>query len=232
MFRLRPPAQCAILGVLVAALLAGCGSENPDVTTTGAASSSTEASTTAHTATDPEPSVETATTAPNSALQADEVVLDTSVFFGPHRYDLGTATLAPTDGGGEVRVDVIAENISDETFDPPGSAVWLSVGDLAAGYSPDNLESTPARAKVGGDLVFTVDETFTMSVAVLHFGELTENSSLVPLNGDPTTTYAVKDVTPPAAASGDMWTITPAPSPFMPRTCGAATRWMQVRASW
>lgn len=209
MFRSRPPTQCAILGVLFAALLAGCGSENPDVSTPKAASSVTQAPAAPPTIADPEPSVETNTTAPDSALQAEEVVLDTSVFFGPHRYELGTATLVPTDGGGELRIDVIAENVSDETFDPAGSKVWLSVGDLAAGYSQDNLDSTPAKAKVGGDLVFTVDETFTMSAAALHFGELTENSSLVPLNGDLATTYPAKSITPPAEASGDMWTVTP-----------------------
>ncbi len=59
----------------------------------------------------------------SSVLQAEEVALDTSVIFGAHRYDPGTATLVPTDGGGELRIDVIAENVSDETFDPAGNKV-------------------------------------------------------------------------------------------------------------
>lgn len=212
MFRSRTATRCVLPGVVIAAFLAGCGGEDPDVTTPATAATTTDnamPSTATASEASPEAPATSEATAPDSALQAGEVALDASVYFGPHRYDLGTATLEPTDGGGELRVDVVAENISERTADPAGNAVWLSINDLAAGYSADTLSSTPAKAKVAGDLMFDVDETFVMDEAVLHFGELTENSSLVPLNGGPVTTRAAKDVTPPSAASDEMWTITP-----------------------
>ncbi len=184
---------------MIAAPLAGCGSKNPDVTTPGVASATSAVGAMTSMSAEPAPTVEapvaSAATAPDSALQAKEVALDTSVYFGPHRYDVGSATLEPTDGGGELRVDVVAENISEQTSDPAGSAVWSSVNDLAAGYSADNLSSTPAKAKVAGDPTFDVDETFVVDEAVLHFGELTENLSLVPLGGDPATTQPATEVT-------------------------------------
>ncbi len=65
---------------------------------------------------------------------------------------------------------------------------------MAAGYSQDNLDSAPAKAKVGGDLVFTIDETFTMSAAVLHFGDLTEKSSLVPTIAPSAVTVHAQDL--------------------------------------
>ncbi len=101
------------------------------------------------------------------------------------------------------------ENLSDEAATPRGSDVWFSLNDLASGYSSNNFDATPPKAKVAGNLEFFVDEQFEMDSAVLHFGELTENDSTVPLNGDTVSTAEAQQIDPPAAGSNAKWTITP-----------------------
>ncbi|MGB3186503.1 MAG: hypothetical protein WBG36_14140 [Ornithinimicrobium sp.] len=199
------PSHYGLASLVALALLAGCGSEDPDVEAAAATTSE---------ATEPPPTVkatdvETETTTPDSELQAQEVPLDTSVWWGQHRYDLGTARLEPEDGGGVLRVDVLAESLSDNNSDPNGAGVWLAVNDLAAGYSADNLTATPPLAKVSGDLEFRVEEDFDVDNAVLYFGELNENYSSVPLDGEGATTVEPVEVDPPPEASGDLWTFTP-----------------------
>ncbi|CAN5615269.1 hypothetical protein BH23ACT6_BH23ACT6_15240 [soil metagenome] len=199
------PLRYGLAGVLAFSLLAGCGSDDPEVE--AAAPTSSEA-------TEPTPTVEseeveTVTTEPDTALHTQEVALDASVWWTRHRFDLGTARVEPEDGGGYLRVDVLAENVSEEQADPAGSDVWLAVNDLAAGYSADNLSATPPLAKVSGDLEFWVEEDFDLDNAVLYFGELTENYSTVPLNGEAATTMESVEVDPPEAASGDLWTFEP-----------------------
>lgn len=196
---------------LILALLAGCGSEEPVVSAVTPTTAETQQPASAT-----EPAVESTTetttettTEADTELTAAEAPIDASVFWGPHRYDLGTAVLEPADGGGYLRVDVLVENVSEETFDPNGGGVWLAVNDLAAGYSADNLPSTPPQAKVAGDLEFFVDEEFEMDNAVLHFGELTQNSSTVALNGDDVATQESVSIDPPAGGANEMWEIAP-----------------------
>ncbi len=202
---IQVPAFRALTATLAVALLAGCGSDDPQVS---AAAPTTSDSEDTPSPTDPEPATATPTEAA-SALTAQEVALDSSVFWGPHRYDLGTATLEPADGGGTLTVDATVENLSDESFDPNGGDIWLARDDLAGGYSADNFDPTPPQAKVSGDLEWFVDEDFEMDTAVLHFGELTNNYSTVPLNGDPVATQEQQEVTAPEGGSNDMWEITP-----------------------
>ncbi|MGC1208508.1 MAG: hypothetical protein WA880_11195 [Ornithinimicrobium sp.] len=207
------PASRAIPLAVAVALLAGCGSDDPEVT---AAAPTTSEAADEPSVTEPEAATATPTEA-DSALVAQEVALESSVFWGPHRFDLGIATLEPADGGGYLRVDVVAQNLSEETFDPYGGDVWLSRDGLAGGYSADNLDSTPPKAKVAGDLEWFVDNDFDMESAVLHFGELTNNYSTVPLNGDPVTTQESVQVSPPEAASNEMWEITPSAATLYPQ---------------
>ncbi len=199
------PAHYGLASLVAFAVFAGCGSPDPE----GEAAQATTSE-----ATEPPPTAEatdgaTETTAPDSALQAQEVPLDTSVWWGQHRYDLGTARLEPEDGGGVLHVDVVAQSLSDSNSDPNGAGVWLAVNDLAAGYSADSLTATPPLAKVGGDLQFRVEEDFDVDNAVLYFGELNENYSAVPLSGEGPTTVEPVEVDPPPEASGDLWTFTP-----------------------
>ncbi len=207
------PASRVLPAAFALALLAGCGSDDPQV--------SAVAPTTSEISDTPSPSdSDGATVTPtdtDSALTAQEVELDSSVYWGPHRFDLGTATLEPADGGGNLRVDVLVENLSEESFDPSGSDIWLSQDGLAAGYSADNWDPTPPKAKVKGDLEWFVDEDFDMDTAVLHFGELTNNYSTVPLNGDPVATQEHQEVTPPEGGSNEMWEITPAAVTLYPQ---------------
>ncbi|MGB5951902.1 MAG: hypothetical protein WBG57_05210 [Ornithinimicrobium sp.] len=198
------PHQTGLASLVAVALLAGCGSEDPDVAAAPTTSEATEPPATADTT-----DAAAVTTAPDTALQAEEVVLDTSVWWGQHTFDVGTARVEPEDGGGYLRVDVLAQSLSDSNSDPRGSDVWLAVNDLAAGYSADNLTATPPLAKVTGDLEFWVEEDFEIDDAVLYFGELTENHSIVPLNGDEATTHRPVEVDPPEGGSGELWTIEP-----------------------
>lgn len=207
------PTSRAIPVAVVVALLAGCGSDDPEVT---AAAPTTPEAADEPSVTEPD-AVSATPTEADSALTAQEVTLDSSVFWGAHRFDLGAATLEPADGGGYLRVDVVAENLSEESFDPSGGDVWLAQDGLAGGYSADNLDPTPPKAKVAGDLEWFVGNDFDMDSAVLNFGELTDNYSTVPLNGDPVTTLEHQEVSPPQGGSNEMWTITPSAVTLYPQ---------------
>lgn len=205
MSQLTRTSSYGLSGLVAVALLAGCGSEDPEVAVAGSTTSA---------ATEPPPTVENVdveavTTAPDTALSAQQVPLDTSVWWGRHRYDLGTARVEPEDGGGYLRVDVLAQSVSESDSDPSGSDVWLAVDGLAAGYSADNLTATPPLAKVSGDLEFWVEEDFEIDSAVLTFGELTANHSTVPLSGEPVSTHESVEVDPPAEAAGELWSFEP-----------------------
>lgn len=213
--------------VLVLGFLTGCGDAEPEASAVAPTAVQTqEAPSASEPAANPSPEP----TGAVRALTATEVPLDASVFWGPHRYDLGTAVLEPADGGGYLRVDVQVQNLGEETFDPNGGGVWLAINDLAAGYSADNLTSTPPQAKVGGDLEFLVDEDFEMANAVLHFGELTQNSSTVPLNGDDVVTQESVSIDPPTGGANEMWEIEPTGVTLHPHDLWASNDVEQGRA--